>query len=261
MLASRRISKIPARLLRAGWLSFLAALFLPAHALADTKPAWALSLDRPVRWFRGAPEGVLLVGGSVPELERDQEEALVRRVGHRVRRLRQQRLGSRHQAREQLGHGQREVGGDGDGDGLLALGGHRLGISLRIPGPNRTRAWGGRNRRQRGRSWAGYGTKTNCCAGRVSRRISPGRVPNPQPSSSSHTPVIWPQAGHMASPQDVSSGRAWFRPVTKALSTPAAACVVPQEGQAALYSNNIAQTLSEQTLNCFSDGGLRSPWG
>ena len=62
----------------------------------------------------------------------------------------------------------------------------------------------------------------------------------------------------MASPQDVSSGRAWFRPVTKALSTPAAACVVPQEGQAALYSNNIAQTLSEQTLNCFSDGRLRS---
>ena len=50
------------RLLHAGCLLFFAALFLPAHALADTKPAWVLSLDRPVRWFRGAPEGVLLVG-------------------------------------------------------------------------------------------------------------------------------------------------------------------------------------------------------
>lgn len=56
------IVKILTQTRRASCCSFLALLILSTHALADTKPAWVLSLDRPLRWFQPAPSGVLLVG-------------------------------------------------------------------------------------------------------------------------------------------------------------------------------------------------------
>jgi hypothetical protein len=43
-------------------LSLTAALLLPSYTLAETKPAWTLRLDSPLRWTQGAADGMRLVG-------------------------------------------------------------------------------------------------------------------------------------------------------------------------------------------------------